>query len=248
MTYLIIGASSGLGRELATKFAKEKFNLIIVSRDERDLITIKKDLEIKYKIKVRLIALDFSSSEEIDKKIFSQKILLEEIQGVFFPIGTMFEQDGTMVDQEKMQKLIHSNFISIVYTIQNLRKYLINKKDATIVGFGSVSSFLGRKVNSIYAGSKRALESYFESLAFDKNFKKINIQFYTLGYLDTNLSFGKDLKLPKGSIKKLSNTVYQNKNLNFKTFFYPRYWKIINLIIKLVPFSIIRKLAEILNK
>ena len=51
MTYLIIGASSGLGRELAIKFAKENCNLIIVSRDERDLIAIKSDLEIKYKIK-----------------------------------------------------------------------------------------------------------------------------------------------------------------------------------------------------
>ena len=205
-------------------------------------------VEIKYNIKVRLISLDFSSTEEIDKKIFSQKVLLEEIQGVFFPIGTMFEQDGTMVDQEQMRKLIHSNFLSIAYTIQNLRKFLINKKDTTIVGFGSVSSFLGRKVNSIYAGSKRALESYFESLAFDKDFKRINIQFYTLGYLDTNLSFGKDLKLPKGSIEKLSNIVFENKNLNFKTLFYPKYWKIINLIIKLVPFPILRKLAEILNK
>ena len=42
-----------------------------------------------------------------------------------------------------------------------------------IVGFGSVSGLLGRKINSIYAGAKRALESYFESLAFDENFKTI---------------------------------------------------------------------------
>ena len=52
MTYLIIGASSGLGRALADKFAKEKKNLIIASRDDRDLIAIKSDLEIKYNIKV----------------------------------------------------------------------------------------------------------------------------------------------------------------------------------------------------
>ena len=65
MTYLIIGASSGLGRALADKFAKEKKNLIIVSRDDRDLIAIKSDLEIKYNIKVEKIALDFSSFEDI---------------------------------------------------------------------------------------------------------------------------------------------------------------------------------------
>ena len=248
MTYLIIGASSGLGRELAIKFAKKNYNLIIVSRDERDLIAIKSDLEIKYKINVNFISLDFFSIDEIDKKLFSKKNFLEEIQGVLFPVGTMFEQDNTMLNAVNINKLLSSNYISIVYTIQRLRKYLVNMEKSTIVGFGSVSSFLGREINSVYAGAKRALESYFESLAFDQNFKKINIQFYTLGYLDTNLSFGKDLKLPKGPIKKLSEIVYKNKNANFKKLTFPKYWKVVDLIIKLVPFSIIRKFSEILSK
>ena len=95
------------------------------------------------------------------------------------------------------------------------------KDDSSLIGFGSVSGFLGRKINVSYAGAKRALESFFESLAFDENFKNINIQFYTLGYLDTNLSFGKDLTLPRGSIIKLSNLVYGSKNKNFKKIYYP---------------------------
>ena len=69
MTYLIIGASSGLGRALANKFAKEKKNLIIASRDDRDLIAIKSDLEIKYNVNVEKIALDFSSFEELNQKL-----------------------------------------------------------------------------------------------------------------------------------------------------------------------------------
>ena len=61
MSFLIIGASSGLGRELAFKFAQEKNNLIIVSRDIRDLDALKSDLELKFNVKVQCIALDFSS-------------------------------------------------------------------------------------------------------------------------------------------------------------------------------------------
>ena len=52
MKYLIIGASSGLGRELTKKFAEKGHNLIIASRDERDLNAIKSDLEIKFKINI----------------------------------------------------------------------------------------------------------------------------------------------------------------------------------------------------
>ena len=52
MSYLIIGASSGLGRELSIKFAQENNNLIIVSRDLRDLNALKSDLELRFKVKV----------------------------------------------------------------------------------------------------------------------------------------------------------------------------------------------------
>ena len=72
--------------------------------------------------------------------------------------------------------------------------------------------------------------------------RNINIQFYTLGYMETNLSFGKDLKLPKASVKKLSERVYNNKNIKFLKKYYPSFWQIIHLIIKTIPFSILRKL------
>ena len=66
MKYLIIGASSGLGRELANKFAEKK-NLVLVSRDERDLKALKTDLELKHSVSVEYLALDFSSIEDIEK-------------------------------------------------------------------------------------------------------------------------------------------------------------------------------------
>ena len=49
MKYIILGASSGLGREIAYLLAEKKNDLIIISRDERDLSAIKNDLEIQFK-------------------------------------------------------------------------------------------------------------------------------------------------------------------------------------------------------
>jgi len=242
MKYLIVGASSGLGKELAIKFARENNDLVIVSRDERDLNAIKSDLETKYEVKIDSLTLDFSSIEEINDKLHSNQNLISNLNGVIFPIGMMFNEDNSSLNLEGMKKLIYANFISIAYTIQKLKKNLIQKTDFCIIGFGSVSGFIGRGINVTYAGAKRGLESYFESLAFDRDLKQANIQFYTLGYLDTNLSFGKDLKLPKSSVKKLSNIVYKNKDNKFKKVYYPSYWRLIHLIIKMIPFSILRKL------
>jgi short-subunit dehydrogenase len=240
MKYLIIGASSGLGKELAKKFAEENNDLVIVSRDERDLNAIKSDLETKHKIKVDVLPLDFSSINEIEDKLLSNNNLISNLTGALFPIGMMFDNDNLNLSVENISKLTNANFISIAYTIQKIKKILIQKENACIIGFGSVSGFLGRDINVTYAGAKRGLESYFESMAFDEEFEKINIQFYTLGYLATNLSFGKDLKLPKGSVKKLSNIVFNNRIAKFKKTYYPAYWMIIHLILKIIPFSILR--------
>ena len=49
MNYLIVGASSGLGRDLAYALSKKTHNLILISRDIRDLVAIKSDLENRFK-------------------------------------------------------------------------------------------------------------------------------------------------------------------------------------------------------
>ncbi len=243
MTYLIIGASSGLGRELAEEFAKKNKNLLLISRDERDLLAIKSDLTLKYNIRVDYISLDFSSLSQIDEKLLSSEDLISKVQGVLFPVGLMFDNDNFETDSENISKLINANYISITYTISKLLKYF-KEKNSSVVGFGSVSGLVGRNLNSNYAASKRALESYFESLAFEKKFKEINVQFYILGYLDTNLAFGKNLLLPKGSTKKLARIVFKNLNKNFKKRYFPFFWSFVAIILKIIPFSIILTLKK----
>ena len=127
MSYLIIGASSGLGRELALRFAKEKNNLILISRDIRDLNAIKSDLEHRHSIKVKCIEIDFSSIEEINQKLFINEDTLKNLKGILFPIGLMFENDNFELNINDASKLIFANFLSISFTLNKLSG-LLNKK------------------------------------------------------------------------------------------------------------------------
>jgi len=233
MNYLIVGASSGLGRELSYVFAKNKNNLVICSRKENDLNALKSDIENRHKVKVKVLTLDLTSQEEVEKKLISNKELIEEIDGILFPIGMMFENDTTNLDIKKIHDLISANFSSIAFITSN---FIRQKNEGTITMFGSVSGYLGRSLNPYYAAAKRSLESYFESISFENKKKKIRIQFYILGNLEKNLSFGKKLILPKGSVKKLSEKVYKNRNKKLKKFYFPAWWKIIIFILKFLPF------------
>ncbi len=246
MNYLILGASSGLGKELAYILAKNSHNLIIISRDERDLKAIKSDLEIKFKISVKYFVVDASSFDEIKKFLYSNLNLLTEIQGILFPLGMMEVKDEILNDMPTSNGLIQANMGVVAYFLSKIFPIFMKKNEGVIVGFGSISSTIGRDVNTVYAASKRGLESLFESLTIKALRSKLKIQFYTIGYLDTNLSYGKKLLLPKGSAKKLAKIVYKNLNKNYKKTYYPSWWILISIIIKILPFSWIRYIHKFL--
>ena len=110
-----------------------------------------------------------------------------------------------------------------------------------------MASSLGRKENMIYSASKRALNSYFESLSATFINSDIKIQFYILGYLDTNLTFDKKLILPKASTKQLSAKVLKNMNKSNIKKYYPSWWGLISYLISLIPFFIIKKLFKFIK-
>ena len=236
MIYLIIGASSGLGKDLAYEFARKGNNLIISSRDVRDLKNLKKDIELKHKVRVKTLQIDLELIEKVKKIILAKKFFFKNINGILIPAGQIDDYDCLNLSPSKINALYFSNFVSIAYIVSSFYKI---KNKGHIVGFGSVSSLFGRKINPYYAASKRALESFFESLISDNQKRNFRIQFYILGYLDTNLSFGKELFLPKGSTKELSKIVYKKKFLKNQKIYFPLWWSLIMFIINIMPFKIL---------
>jgi len=245
MSYLIVGASSGLGRELAYVFAGKGNSIIISSRDAKDLDAIKSDITNKFKnVSVQTLPADLNSPEDFINNLKIKGKGFSDIEGAIFPVGGMFDEDGIYLENDKVEKILKTNFSSITLIISELSKAFNDNGKGLVIGFGSVSGLLGRKFNSHYAASKRALESYFESLAASQINDKIKIQFYILGYLETNLSFGKNLKLPKGSPKKLAELVYKKKNINFKKIYFPFWWGLIAFLLKIIPINFLIKLIK----
>ncbi len=248
MKYIILGASSGLGREIAYLLAKKKNDLIIISRDERDLRAIKDDLEIQFKINVTYFELDLSSFEKIQNFFKSNPNIIDEIDGILMPVGMTMENDVITNNLENSNQLIQSNLGSVIYCVSKFLPTFIKKNKGSIVGFGSVSAIIGRGKNVVYASSKRALESFFESLIINTLSTNLKIQFYVVGYLNTNLSYGKKLFLPKGSPKKLAKTVYKNLNRNYYKKYFPVWWIYIAFILKIIPFFVIKTIYSVFFK
>jgi hypothetical protein len=83
---------------------------------------------------------------------------------------------------------------------------------------------------------------YFESLRHACAERRVVVQFYVLGYIDTNLAFAYDVPFPKGDARQLARRVYRDIHKDIGVCFFPRYWLIISMLVKLVPWPIYRRL------
>ena len=157
MSYLIVGASSGLGRDIAYEFAKKREDLILISRDIRDLTAMKSDLTNLYNANIQTFELDIANMETVEQFINNNVKNFKSLRGIICAAGMINAEDSIDNDRKKIQSLLFTNFSSISFLISKLTDKIDLTGKISVIGFGSVSGLLGRKHNTYYAASKRAL-------------------------------------------------------------------------------------------
>jgi short-subunit dehydrogenase len=227
-TWIIVGASSGIGRSLAEELAKRGGSLVLVSSDGRDLDALAHDLTIRHGVSVSWTTDHPACPDDID--------------GLFFPIGAIDEGDDCLLPPARADALINTNFRSVVAVIDQFLPRMLEQRRGVIVGFGSIAAARGRTRNAIYAASKRALESYFESLRHRCEASGVAVQFYILGYVDTQLSFGKKLMLPKASPESVARAVVDGLQKGSGVRYLPKFWRLVTAVVRVTPWAIYKRL------
>ncbi len=242
MNMLVIGASAGLGSALAESLARAGHNLILVASDERDLDIVVRDLRLRFGVRVEPVACRIVPGTDWLNLIVEASDRMDSIDGLFYPIGLSDDEDRGLLDDAGSRAIVEANFYGLTLITSRFLPAMIQRKSGHIVGFGSVAAVRGRAANVIYSASKRALASYFESLRHLTASAKIRVQFYQLGYLDTQQAYGKKLLFPKADPRVLANRVVRDLNRDFGVRYYPRFWWMIVTILRLVPWPLFRKL------
>ena len=244
MKSVIIGATAGIGRELAISLAKSGHSLLIVGKDKEDVAVLKKDLFLRFRVDVIAIASDATSLINFKAILEQEALHFGKITNLFLPIGSSKTNDTGELGLVEVFEIINSNFLAAVIAVDVFRRYFDETGHPTIIGLSSVAAMRGRSKNIIYSASKRALESYFQSLTIQLIDSNVSVQLYRLGYIDTNLSYGKRLYLPRIIPQKVSKHIINNLGKSSFTRYFPRYWRVINYILILLPSRLFSKIKS----
>jgi short-subunit dehydrogenase len=241
MNILIVGGSSGLGRALAEEGARRGHALLLCSSDARDLMPLASNLRLQYGVEVSCLAADVCVPEQ-RRRVVQSTLSLGPLDAVFLPIGMSRRDDTEVLNESEALQVLNVNFFAQVCLLKELWPHLAMGSAASVVGFGSIADIRGRRRNIIYAASKRALSSYFESLRALANGTRISVQFYRLGYMKTQQSFGKRLLLPVVSPERVARMVFGRLGKEQKAIYYPRWWRSVAVALRSLPWAIYRRL------
>ena len=196
MTAVVIGASAGLGRALSVQLAASGHDLLLVASDLRDLEPLCDHLALSYGITARMISVDASDPEKLGSALRTAFQSMNDFSLLFAPIGASRADDDLMQTPLQAQAMVRVNFLSVLTAVQTALPYLQNKQNARIVGFGSIATVRGRGQNVVYSAAKRGLASYFESLRHGLAKDPVTVQFYQMGYIETQQLYGQKTPLP----------------------------------------------------
>ena len=175
-TALITGATSGIGLALARRFAKAKYNLVIVSRGEEDLQTVKASLEHEFEIAVRTIQKDLSmpnSAQELYDQINEQGIIIDVLVN-----NAGYAEYGLFQDIPLLKELemIELNLISATTLLKLFVDEMIQRGSGKVLNVASLAGFMpGGPLMSGYYATKAYLLSLTESLSTELKGKGVVI-------------------------------------------------------------------------
>ena len=225
---LIIGGNSDIGYASAKIFAKNKYDIHLVSRNIEQLNINKKEIVNLYNVKCKITCMDLLEQDQINKffkeNTVSPKVIL---------IASGFLQP----EEKKIENIVRINYLAPLEFIEkSLDKYQSQEILKTVIGISSVAGERGKKNNNIYSSAKSGFSCYLDGLRQRAYSKGIHVVTVKPGWVNTKMT--RNLNLPKfmtANVNSVGNEIFNSYKSKKNTLYVPRYWSIIMFIYKMVP-------------
>ena len=200
---LITGATSGIGKSTAIRFALDGFKLILCGRRKERLEQLKNELSVE--TSVHILSFDVRNRDEVLQNIDSLPEEFKKIDILVNNAGNAHGldpiQNGSMDDWDAMLDI---NVKGLLYVSKAVIPGMIERQSGHIINIGSTA---GKEVypnGNVYCASKHAVDAINQGMRIDLNGNGIRVGAVNPGLTQTEFS---DVRF-KGDSEK-AEKVYQ---------------------------------------
>lgn len=186
--YWIVGASAGLGREVAKRISARGAHVILSARSEDEL----KELADECQGSATVVPVDVSDPENVAAAADAAG----EIDGLVYLAGVYWPMSTQEFDGEKAAMMVDVNLTGATRVLGQVVPKMLARGKGHIVLTGSLVGFRGLPGAIGYGASKAGIISLAETMRADLHGTEIEVQVVNPGFVKTRLTDKNDFKMP----------------------------------------------------
>lgn len=238
MNAIIIGASSGIGNEVARLLLQRGWHCGIAARRTEPL----EQLRSEYPQLTETETIDVTS-EEASERLLQ---LIERLGGMdlYFHASGIGKQNRDLQTDIEM-RTVDTNAMGFTRMVDTAFNYLASHDGGHIAAISSIAGTKGLGPAPSYSATKAFQNTYLQALEQLANARRLNIRFTDLrpGFVDTPLLDGDNhfpmMLRPQQVAKEMVESIERRRHVRVIDW----RWRIITALWRLIPRSIWRKLS-----
>jgi short-subunit dehydrogenase len=164
-TALVTGASSGIGLDLAKRFAAEGYDVALVARSEGKLKEVAAAIEAEHKVRAHVVTADLAkagAAEELMAAVAARGITVDVLvnNAGYASYGAFAETD--LADELAM---IQVNVVALTHLTKLAVRQMVARKSGRVLNVASTAAFQPGPLMAVYYATKAYVLSFSEALA-----------------------------------------------------------------------------------
>lgn len=193
---LVTGASAGIGRCLAEIFAREGFDLVLVSRREAALADLAAGLTDRHDCRTLVLAADLSlngAAEHLFQRVLDAGIAVSVLVN---NAGVLHYGEFLETDLSAQLRMIQLNALSLTALCHLFAADMSRRGGGRILNLASIAAFQPVPTLAAYAATKAYVLSLTEALAEELRPRGISVTALCPGFSDTDMLRGATPHMP----------------------------------------------------
>jgi hypothetical protein len=186
---LITGATSGIGKACAQKFASAKHDIIITGRRKERLDALKTELESAHGIRVLPLCFDVQDKVTVFDTLTNLPVEWQAISILINNAGLALGRDSFEdADLNDWETMLNTNVHGLMYVTRAVLPFMIAQKKGHIVNMGSVAGKDVYEKGNGYCASKFAVDALNKAMRIDLLKHNIKVTGINPGAVETEFS------------------------------------------------------------
>ena len=185
----ITGASSGIGKAAAHKFAETGARILICARRLEKVQELAAELRRRHNVQADAFQLDVRNQKEVDHALSNLPRGWERISVLVNNAGLSRGLDNVQEAKiEDWDEMIDTNVKGLLYVTRAVLPGMIERNEGHIINIGSVAGHWTYAKGNVYAGTKFAVNALSQGMKMDLLGTPIRVTSIDPGLVETEFS------------------------------------------------------------